>query len=878
MAFPVCLIRRHNHLTALSALGLVPEKTVFPAVMTCPLCHAPSLYLFDDTVTDGIWSHCEACRAHGDIITFGAQIWNTSVVDALTRFVALGAANSRETDRLSGEYLRALTRLKAGEEFWATAASQLWNHHDDVIACRVRELGLDASIDSCSGLVGVAHHDQISEFCKIIGRSAPPRMREDGPSLVLPFYDLPGRMTGVLLIQYNNDFMSRRVFIPLAGARKQKSDAGYFLLHTALVPAPESLRNSYFVTDDIFWALTSQCTNLKSGLSLLPLAASYSGPEARSAGLSWQAFGNAPRFFHSAHVTPDTVTQASNAKGYVCALPPETVQHAPSSTRTVLRLASIRRTAQTWQAALESTLKTSNETAAQSFVTKLGVNVGKLQDFLGRQAYISKDFASRLLANIESSPALPTKLQRNWTVLERDGGWWSVHGTHIANGQVVIEKIVHGDNDSRMYVGVIKIGGRELRFTESVEKIENIGLLAFAANVAAAENILLIYNRKWNGHSHVAALKLHPPELVHVSARSGWNQRANEFCFYRYAIANDGQVKFSEYPEINPQKTADFPEPGPIAPVTIRPLLTPSYENAHLWTVFAAITADLLAPILGKTARGTVCTDNNFDAAAAVGSALACEQRRLTTLQRTNSARSLATAAGDATWPIFASHVFDATNLCKTLVAVPAGPLFLRLPQITGLVAPSYGWQLLQGPAAGEIPDVSAMRYVLPSYIQRALQNRMRVASLHDDLTTAVLTDLAAWLKDIYDETFNLPYALNNLATEAKAHEMLMAAINTGIEAGKLSVLPRPRSKEQSQSFLLRNKQHWWLNQRAIDRYCVMAGGIAPNWQVITELLDKDAVLCGDETIHNMPGLLVRKSWCDCFWGDLRAPDAKELG
>lgn len=878
MALPVCLIRRHNHLTALSALGLVPEKPVFPAVMTCPLCHAPDLYLFDDTVTDGIWFHCEACRAHGDIITFGAQIWNTSTVEALNRFVALGAANAGETDRLSGEYLRALSRIKAGEDFWATTATQVWNHHDDVIACRVRELGLDDSLESCRGLIGVAHHDQVAELCKGIGRAAPPRMREDGPSLVLPFYDLPNRMTGLLLIQYNEAFMSRRVFLPLSGNRKGKSDAGYFLLHTAMAPAPESLRNSYFITDDLTWALTAHCTNLKSGLGLLPLAVAYSGPESRSAGLSWQTLGRAPRFFHSAHITPDTVTQAANAKGYVCALPPDKIHRPPSAARTLQRLAAIRRTAQTWQAALQETLKTSNETAAQSFVAKVGLDLGKLQDFLQRQPFISKDFAGRLLSHVESAPALPTKLQRNWTVLERDGGWWSITGTHISNAQVVIEKIVHADNGARMYVGNILINGRSLPFADSAEKIEGVGLLAYAANAAAGENLLLIYNRKWNANSHVFAMKLHQPELVHVSGRSGWNPRTSEFCFYNYAIANDGAVKPVPYPEINPQRVADFPEPGPIAPLTVRQLLTPSYENAQLWTVFAAITADLLAPVLGRQPKATGILSPSFEDALAVGAALDCPTRKLHTAQRTNVAKTLALAAESADWPLLASHVFDDTNVCRTAVLVPAGPILVRMSPVTGLVATSYGWQLLRGPAYAVPPDVSAMRHVLPSYIQRALQNRMQVASLHTDLTAAILTDLADWLKDIYDQTFNLPYALNKLVTEARAHEALMEAVNTGIEAGKLSVLPRPRSKEQDKSFLLRNKQHWWLNQRSIDRYCVSVGGIAPNWLAIADLLERDGLLCGDEAVHGMPGLLVRKDWCDQFWGDLHSADAKESG
>ncbi len=828
-------------------------------------------------VTDGIWTHCEACRAHGDIITCGALIWNNSRAEALTRLVDLGAASQGEADRLSGDYFRAINRLEAAEAFWNLAREQIWNHHDDVIACRQRELGFDNTIDACADVVGVAHPDQVAEFCRAVGRAVPPRMREHGPSLVLPYYDLPGRLTGVLLVQYNDDFMSRRTFIALQGCPKRRADAGYFMLNTVLLPCNPALRDSYFVSDDPFWVIRAQMAQRKAGLTALPLAASYSGPEAVSTGLNWQSFAPTPRFFHSALLTPDVISQACTAKGYVCVLPNQSVESRATPVRNMQRLAAIRRQAQTWQAALESALAHTNETAAHSFMSKLTIALPRLQYFFqNRKHDLSPEFCARLLTQIEAAPGLPTKVYKKATIIERDGCWWTHTNHQVCNARPRIYKIVHSDQGERMYVGTVAINGQELDFVDSATRIERVGLLAFAAQHAASHGQLLLFDRHWNVKSHLVAMRLHEPEIVHISGDAGWNEQTSQFCFRNYAINNDGSVTSCPYPQIQ-AALPNFPEPIEIAPVTVHPLLTPSYENATIWTSFAAIAADLLAPVLNQQATATAATGSTFNTALEVGLSLDCTQHRCSSSQRQNASSSVITHLKNVRWPLFTAHAFDDLMLCRTVLRVPNGPIFARLADLTAHLAPGYGWQVIRGPGLDVVPDLSALRYILPTYIQRALTRRMQLATQKEHLTTAVLQDLSGWLKDIYGATFNLAYATNKLVTPAQAHEALMAAINIGITAGKLDVLPRPRRKDQQGNYLLRQKTNWWLNQKAIDRYCIFAGGVIPNWAAVTELLAQRGLLHDEQVVNGMPGLLVDKEWCDAFWSDYTT-NARELG
>ena len=855
------------------------EKPVFPAVVACPFCQKPGLYLFDDLTTDGIWLHCSECAARGDIITFGARIWNTSRIDALVRFVELGAAGKNETDRLSGEYLRAWNRIEAAEAFWDTSASQLWNHGDDVIAVRLRELGLDRAVESGQQLVGVAFPDQVAEFCRVMGRPTPARMREQGPSLVLPFYDLPGRLTGTLLVQYDELFMTRRTFIPVSG-RRSRSDAGYYMLATVLAPPCAALRNSHFVTDDPFWVMRAQATQLKSGQQLLPIAASYSGPEAVSTGLNWQAFAPTPRMFHAASYTPDVISQACTAKGYVCVLPNPAVERAASPIRTLHRLAFVRRQAITWQNALKDTLSGMSETAAQAFVSKLTLDLDKLRRFFqANQRWLSTDLSVRLLARVETGPSLPNKVMPRKIIIERDGGWWTTTGTQICNAQIRINKIVHASDGSRMYVGIVRLDSRELTFADSAGKIERVGLLAYAAQLAAAAGVFMSFDRTWNARAYLAVCQLHEPEIVHVSGKLGWNDQAHEFCFYGYSLTNDGSVKQSPYPEINRERRGDFPEPAPLAPLSIRRLLTPSHENALVWTAFATITAQLVAPIIGKHPTPVACAPKVFDFVQQIGQSLSCVHTKLSLVAKYDSAKTINKYANEADWPAFMSHLFNDTNMASSVPRVISAPVVVRLPEVAALLASSYGWQFLRGTVPAEPPDFTALRYVLPAYLQRLLERRMTPLLGDRSLPAAILTDLEPWLKDIYSATFNLPCALNRLAGADKAHELLMGVVDGALNAGKLDILPRPRRKDQAKSFLLRNKTHWWLNQRAIERYCIATGGgVSPNWPTTVECLERAGVLRGENNVHNMPGLLVDREWADRFWSDYAAPDQKELG
>jgi hypothetical protein len=92
-----------------------------------------------------------------------------------------------------------------------------------------------------------------------------------------------------------------------------------------------------------------------------------------------------------------------------------------------------------------------------------------------------------------------------------------------------------------------------------------------------------------------------------------------------------------------------------------------------------------------------------------------------------------------------------------------------------------------------------------------------------------------------------------------------MTELNNAITAGDIAVLPRPRTSKQNQSYVVRNRQHWWLNRKAINNYLEQKSGIVPNWNALLNCFVKQGVFAGESTINKLNGLLLRRDWCDTF-------------
>lgn len=847
-------MRRQNHAAALTAVGINLDDTLFPAITQCPKCCKNNLSVFLDEPADGLWLACDDCKTRGNIVSFAAQIWNTGVIDATKRFVQLGLITAADCDRGAGHEERRNNHWLAAGDFWEITRAQVQTAADDIIRVKLRELGLAVSDDKFDGLVGVAGHDDILRLCDACQIEAPRKIKTLSAGLVLKFEDLPQRITGFLITQYDKDFQPRHVFVPISKGRGlTKLDAGYYLLQNAFVRHPK-MGDSVFVVDDPFWVLRAQITQIKYGLDPLPLCASYHNDKIGSSGKNWSAFPKAQRFFYSETSTADALSQAGLSRGYVA--PP--IRNAYSSptrpTQVIKKLVEIRRTATGWKTVLASLLQNANVLQARAIARRLEIPKDALQNFCV-SAKIPNHIAEHLLD--EAPRTIAAHNNKTATVIERNEQWVTTAGHLVADGVIRITHVFQNDAGEQTYRGYAQIKHQRIDFTERAGIIEKTGLLKYVRYKAGQNNLLFVFDPRYNGRSHLLALQMSPPTFIKISDKIGWDDETATFRFPNFSITTAGAIVSHEF---FTDKIAAFPEPTVAAPISIHHVLTPAHEHAAVWAGVTALIGNIVAPIVKKNFFATAITDPAyFETLSLLGQQLACKTTRAVSLT------SIVNLANIVDWPHIVDAPYDKKRLQATVVRHQQSPLVLQTLPATAVSALTYGWYSLQTTHEVTHKDFTWLPYILPPYIQHMLRRRMTL-SAEKDFLHAVMADLHTWLQENYGTTFNLDCAQDLLRGPTDSAITFMEFVAQCVEKSLLEIIPRPRRKDQEKNYLLANPRYWWINEQAITRIFAQQCGLAPDWVFLRQALDKAGVFLRQNTVHNMAGFNVNADWASTFF------------
>ena len=873
------IIQRKDHIHALTKLGIPVDTVDFPAATICPFCQARALYIYEDIARSDLWLDCTNCPAHGNILTFAADIWKIDLLAAIENFNAVGV-NTREAsqDNIKG-VVRTDRIQRAYGAFWRLAESQVWQHGDDILSLKFKDLGLSNEIP-CRGFVGTATAAQVAEFCSEVWCAYPKRMKSRRPFLVLPYYELPRLFSGLLLIQYQDEFDFKRAFIcanPNSRLNSEIREAGYFMLRQATLSAHPTVKNMQFAVDDPLWVIKAQTTQLRHGQELLPICASYYGPEAASLGRAMQSVSRAKRFFYSRTITPELITQAANGHGYICPIKSDSLPRPIMPAKTIRILGQLYRSAVTWQKTLTHVFENKNEVALQSFMSRLSIPVERIREFFARTKIVSEDAAAALIAKVNPTYLMSTE-STSYTshILVRDGCWYTSRGLLICNCIPVIEQVVYTENH-KYYAGYVKKQDKKIEFVEKSHQIEKLGLLEYAAQLMAAQKELVIFTPTWNRRAHITAMTFHAPEIVHTRVTPGWDENSREFHCTRYAIEQNGEIKAAPYPDIKTDKTFDLPYPYEVAPASIQELLTPSPDNAFVWTVVAAAIANILSPVAGRSLNSFCLPYELFTAARVILQQIGVKHLELRLCHNAIGA-AFARRIARTFWPrMFSLPINGDRMLTESIVKYPNRAAILQIAGPTTTIALSYGWQVIIGDIPAYGANYSAIPYVVAGYLQKAIKQRIGFVGPKRHLTAGILADLHKWLAETYGNTFNLACAEKRLLLPGQEHIALMTELNRAINAQELDIIPRPRQKNQPQNYIIRDGDSWWLNRKAIDRYFNSVSGPSPNWNSLADCFARDGVLRSEKMLHYNSWLLIDRNWCDKFWtnyGDVKSQEA----
>lgn len=764
------------------------------------------------------------------------------------------------------DLIKLSNKQKQAELFWESAAGQIWTHPDDAILHDYREFGVSKEIP-CDGLIGVATGAQLTSLYKNLNRAFPRFLRPSHPAIIFPYYDLPGHFSGFLIWQTNRSGESSRVFLPVQFMPTVRPEAGYFLLTNALLPTHDILKDNLFLVSDPVWALKAQTVQLRHDAPLLPICCSYFGREAVSYGTSLYNFKHGKKLVSGDVISPDIVSQAANSRGYVC-IPPSSGDFLNQSPlKTVKRLSAIYRSAKTWQVALAAELKKLEPTAAIEFAANLSISRNKLQDFLRTKTELQEIHILEILnrATPHQIIELGSVHSSSTEVIERDDGWYTASGICITTCAPRITQIVYTKNGGKYYEGYIKKQNTTVEFFATAQIIEKIGLLTYAEQLLASKNLLVVSATRWNRRAVTIALRLHPPAVFTISDKLGWDDDAREFRFSTYSIANTGEILPPKCPQLQQSRNFDFPEPSTAAPLEITTLLTQSYENAFVWTVAAAVLANLVAPIMGVQCSPVAISKESYPIALDVGRAMCCD------IVPADKPR-LMSKITDSSLMLTLKNKSE-LNLKSLMLRGLNQPVFMGLPDAGILSALTHQWSGISADIdTAATVDYEALKFVVPNYIQRVLRSRAGLIGTSAQLIKSILRDVHKWLDETYAATFNLNAAENYLYHPDMAHVFLMHNLNNAISEGYLDVLPRHRLSRQTQNYILRTADYWWINKQSVNAY-LTKNCVAPDWKTLLNCFENEQIFGGEETVNKIRWFLLDKSWCDSFWADYKEKD-----
>lgn len=319
----------------LAAVDTPVEDRALPARVRCPMCEGARLTIYDDTISGGAWHYCFDCQRCGDMIELAAAVWKVSPAVAVRRLVAAGIPipEDRVDAGTINRYVVAHPQYRNRMTgFWAKAREYLAKTGSPVLTGLRAKFRFDVAmspgrwLEGPGNMVGAYPHLAIeSVFApkSVIGGRCVSDVRlfkGRGWSdvLVVPHYDLPGRICGFLMVG-RNGLQEDRVFrVPCMRNQSQKHPGGYAEGGLACFWAVQNSHGMFgdhvVACGDPFLALRLHARHFASARTALPLVAYYDGRTARTR-QAWAALDHKTPILWGWRLTPALVFQAIRAGG-----------------------------------------------------------------------------------------------------------------------------------------------------------------------------------------------------------------------------------------------------------------------------------------------------------------------------------------------------------------------------------------------------------------------------------------------------------------------------------------------------------------------------------------------------------------------------------
>jgi hypothetical protein len=741
------------------------------------------LQVFPDRL-GGEWFACSSCKEVGDGVELAAKIWNLDIPDTIKKLSRSGfelPTDGKSIKCYIEYYVKQRDRVRA---LWRQSRQD--HFHDNThLRGLVHELRLHSELtreqwDAGPGhLIGGNTRRQIQKTFYPRAKKPSHQTRvfagrvEGKVALMLPFWELPGRISGFYLICAHNDpnaaFFRCVRYHP---GNKLREEAGLYLHPDALDIARRFWNNTVVALKDVLVAAQLHARHFEHSRLPLPLVAWHNQAAAVNSKIktqtAWQMLRGQQPVFWMPKLDPQTLEQAAATNGLISLVGP--TKCSPKSLKTYIwhyqprdLLQHIINTAKPWVDVFTSAVAELSDGVVENLAKKLideGTNTTQL---LSQLPASPRERLRKILSKARSL----TRISRGRDQIIEQGGQWYVRTyansaeENILTGVLRIDHVIHHEKAGESFLeGRLIVNGQVIPFCEAEKTVEK-NTLGWLEDLAKNKGKTLVNGKKrWSIHLLEIAKEIHPPTYVAGIESVGWDTEHARFVLPNYNIKLGGKLE-PALPDLAARNAPglSLSRPTRLVPEDLEPALKDSERSSLFWAVFAPLVANITAPAFARNPSGIVLTCNGATwVAKDLCQAIGCEVATMPARVQYNVERFYAKEFEHG-WPVFiGDHTHVGLDKWRgywlSLQYQGYRNCVVSLDRAAAMLRASHpGWHVVVGDSVANVPVAwrTLAAKLLPAYLRDLARRncKLRLESPRDTWLEEILHDLAAFVSEI---------------------------------------------------------------------------------------------------------------------------------
>lgn len=748
MSFPQKSINVHVPWgQCLKALGIAVQSQVLPQQIKCPLCRSKRMTIYQDNTCGGSWHYCWSCKTAGDMIQLASKAWKIGIQSTVIKLHKLGCPIPQEkllAEAIDGYVKRHIDGRKKLADFWEESRKDLYQNHDADLQTLRYKLGIRCDISRERWIDGPSHLLGSSDKGTVEVLFAPNaawlggrtqgripinpsatrifRGRRWNKVLVMPFYDLPGRISGFMFMGRDGkpeDFAWKR---PNVSPKHKEIGLG---MMTTVWEGEQKYGNIVFALQDPLVALQLQMKQFRENGRPLPIV-TWMNTATQRTNHAWHSLHDKKIVFWAPSLDANTVTKAIQTDSWISTAGPanQTLRKYIDHTFHDGLTRRITKAAKRWSGAVAKSLEKMENHEIEDLFLQLHLTEPQIDRVLDN---CNQDTAERTRLLLNESVRQRAVIMKGKEVIEKDTGWWTcIHGKEelISDAILKIEQVIYQPRSGKTYYrGNIFYYGDLVPFCALKETVETETGKWMQKQLLVARKGLMRFRSSWGRDLVELAQDFHKPEFLEGDTMIGWDEENQCLVLPGRKFYLGGKTEETNrdlFPADTPGWSLDF---EPYTREEAKWITHHSFElSSQFWAAVVSVLANLLSRVVGRGRAGIALTGDTklfYTSLAHLG----CQPAEI--VQRENLPVKREFDEHDWPAPITPHYTVEAP-LRQWLSEKRESPnVVLTLHEISGFVlAINGGWNIIHVPTGANQArfDHPAVYKLIPSLLKFVLQ------------------------------------------------------------------------------------------------------------------------------------------------------------